>query len=112
MASLRTVPIDGVRVPPAVQRRVRRAVTKALRPKRPKPLFPAGTPVVRVHQAGGTNRTLREYGIVVESFWDGTMKCWDYHVAFFGYRPVKRGYRKLPYVLRYYESSLERWERE
>lgn len=108
MASLRTVPIDGVRVPPAVQRRVHRAVAKVLRPE---PKFPSGTPVVRVH-GNGRGSIRREYGIVVESYWHGTLKCWDYYVAFFGFRPVKRGYRKAPYVLRYLETSLQLWERE
>ena len=38
------------------------------------------------------------------------MGCWDYYVAFFGFRWPARGKKlPLPYVLRYLEFSLRRY---
>ena len=47
-----------------------------------------------------------ECGIVVHYWYDEEMNCFDYYVAFFGDTFLEGKPDKIPYVLRYLESSL------
>jgi len=50
----------------------------------------------------------KEKGIVVHYWYDDEMDCFDYYVAFFGTAFPEGKPDRIPYVLRYLETSLEK----
>ena len=54
-----------------------------------------------------TEENPREVGIVVNYWFDNDMRCFDYHVAFFGENFPEGKPKEVPYILRYLETSLD-----
>lgn len=81
------------------------------KPPRPLPVYAPGQPVV-LWSDSTKPRCSKEYGRVIDSWWNAKLGCWDYYVAFFGNRwPTKRKpLAEKPYVLRYLETSLKPYE--
>lgn len=85
---------------------------KTYSPKSP-PAFKPGERVYLQHAKPEENIdgviTGREYGIVIDSFWDevlGTWRCW---IAFWGRRGYPKNSKNVkPYVLNYAEMFLKR----
>ena len=75
--------------------------------KRPLPVYKPGDPVV-LWQDSANPRCSKEYGRVIDRFWEPVVECWEYWVAFFGHKMPSREMMglKKPYVLRYLECSL------
>lgn len=67
-------------------------------------LLAPGTKVYR--EDGGR----REYGYIIYGYWLEELECYDYYVAFVGYRGFPNKAPTKPYVLRYLDSSLHVYE--
>lgn len=50
----------------------------------------------------------KECGVVVHCWYDSEMCVFDYYVAFFGSAFPEGKPDRIPYVLRYFETSLEK----
>jgi hypothetical protein len=57
---------------------------------------------------GSKTRLSKEIGVIVCRWFDKELDGNDYYIAFFGSRKPKGKPKKIPYVLRYAETSLVR----
>ena len=53
------------------------------------------------------HKTTGECGVVVHSWYDSSLMANDYYIAFFGKKYPDGKPERVPYVLRYLDSSLE-----
>lgn len=77
----------------------------------PAPKFKKGDAVV-LEQAvdGDEENNSFEYGRVVANRWNSFIGTWDVYVNFYGEEWPKNEKRAKPYMLRYFETSLEHYK--
>jgi len=80
--------------------------------ERGEPKFAPGDAVV-LWSDSQNPRCQKEYGRVIDGRWHDVLACWEYYVAFSGVRKgpaLRKSFESKPYVLRYLETSLRRYE--
>ena len=78
---------------------------------KPPPLFDVGDAVVLLPKFGGfsTMSGVREYGRVKSKEWNKNLETWDLHIAFYGTKWPKDESKSKTYVLRYLDSSVQKF---